>query len=583
MAPGDRLERVPLVGAVESGDASRLRRPRTAAGYAAGVVALVAVLALASGADVPANLQLSSLGQAPSLGSTVRSGDTCEARVAEATRNQKFYAFDLFSFTPFNVRGEYTRDPPDESVLTAKTTPAEFMYPQWLRAPLRQDKRRVPTPENADLLIMTDNLVDVSPFISKFVWHTGHPEKDGQWTRLDEWWQSVGGDAKGEAVIGEVRNRLGELKKKAQAALGEVAGDVMSLPAIPGTSADDGPVNAVTDLGASRNSKNQKLAFMLPSEWMFLKEDIAGPLQLSAAISDVYSDAITAVTDFDDDGPNVNSVAMTVPFTVHSSIADDLLENGGEVQYAKKKRSTFFKGTGDRGLEGALGKQTKARTVLKQLTGRKGHDVFLSSDKDGNLGNSKQQTKYADGMRASTFCWIPRGDNPTSRRIFDAVAAGCIPVVVSDDIAKYLPFRWAVDWRAMILQVPEAVFAENPKGVADAVLALPDAVIKSLQERLDTARYKLLWNDRKAHDELCQQGKGVGNSVGKEKCSLAPKLYLDEVLYRFARGITDPDAPLCERRKGDDPRFVDGASWTAEGPCPPWLQMHGLCGKYKAE
>ena len=47
MAPGDRLERVPLVGAVESGDASRLRRPRTAAGYAAGVVALVAVLALA--------------------------------------------------------------------------------------------------------------------------------------------------------------------------------------------------------------------------------------------------------------------------------------------------------------------------------------------------------------------------------------------------------------------------------------------------------------------------------------------------------------------------------------------------------
>jgi hypothetical protein len=26
-------------------------------------------------------------------------------------------------------------------------------------------------------------------------------------------------------------------------------------------------------------------------------------------------------------------------------------------------------------------------------------------------------------------------------------------VVVSDDIARYLPFRWAVDWRAMILQV----------------------------------------------------------------------------------------------------------------------------------
>jgi len=70
--------------------------------------------------------------------------------------------------------------------------------------------------------------------------------------------------------------------------------------------------------------------------------------------------------------------------------------------------------------------------------------VFVSSD-DMSAQERKQHTgaDYAAGMLGSTFCWIPRGDNPTSRRVFDAVAAGCIPVVVSDDIARYLPFRWA--------------------------------------------------------------------------------------------------------------------------------------------
>lgn len=286
---------------------------------------------------------------------------------------------------------------------------------------------------------------------------------------------------------------------------------------------------------------------------------------------------MTAVTDFDDGGPVVSSVVTTVPFTTHSALADELLATGGVVSYKNKKKQTFFKGTLARGAEGALGVQTMSRVALKKLEGHEAHDVFVSGDdKDGDLGThplstSGSKTSYADGMRSSTFCWIPRGDNPTSRRIFDAIAAGCIPVVVSDDIASYLPFRWVVDWRSMILQVPEAVFAKNAIGTAAAVLALPDGVVDTLRSRADAARYKLLWNDRTAHDQICVEGK-------KTKCSQAPKLYLDEMLHRAKLGITDPGAPLCARQKNDDARFVDGGAWTAEGSCPPWLEMHGLCG-----
>jgi hypothetical protein len=333
---------------------------------------------------------------------------------------------------------------------------------------------------------------------------------------------------------------------------------------------------------------------MLPSEWMFGKEDVAEDLRMSKVVADATGgDAVTAVTDFDDGGPSVPSVAATVPFATHSAVAAALLRSGGKVDYAAKDVggwSTFFKGTGERGMEGSLGRLTEARVALEALVGEKGHEIFLSSS-GASVGNEEEKEEkgkkrssksggrvrgYAEGMLSSTFCWVPRGDNPTSRRIFDAVAAGCIPVVVSDDIARYLPFRWAIDWRAMILQVPEETFARDPKGVAEAVLALPEGVVDALRARMDAARYKLLWNDRAA-----PAGAPCGASKTKMKtpCSEAPRLYLDEMLFRAATGLVEPDAPLCERREGDDARFLDGAPWNAQGSCPPWLAMRGVCGE----
>ena len=562
MVASDRLERVPLVGGLAAGDgASRRRQPRAAAGFVAGLVALAAVVALATGADAPARA-LASLGKAS--GASKGEGSTCESRVRAATADATFYAFDLFAWSPFSARGdsEYTLDPPDDDVLAAKTTPAQFMYPEWLRAPLRADPRRVETPEDADLLVVTDSLVDVSPFAAKFAWHATHAASragDG-WAEMDEWWAEKGGDEKGAAVVAEAGRRLRAMRAAA----------------------------------SKKTKKTKKFLFMLPSEWMFGKEDVAEDLRMSKVVADATGgDAVTAVTDFDDGGPSVPSVAATVPFATHSAVAAALLRSGGKVDYAAKDVggwSTFFKGTGERGMEGSLGRLTEARVALEALVGEKGHEIFLSSS-GASVGNEEEKEEkgkkrssksggrvrgYAEGMLSSTFCWVPRGDNPTSRRIFDAVAAGCVPVVVSDDIARSLPFRWAIDWRAMILQVPEETFARDPKGVAEAVLALPEGVVDALRARMDAARYKLLWNDRAA-----PAGAPCGASKTKMKtpCSEAPRLYLDEMLFRAATGLVEPDAPLCERREGDDARFLDGAPWNAQGSCPPWLAMRGVCGE----
>ena len=56
-------------------------------------------------------------------------------------------------------------------------------------------------------------------------------------------------------------------------------------------------------------------------------------------------------------------------------------------------------------------------------------------------------------MDDSRFCIIPRGNTPWTRRFFDAVVRGCIPVVLSDPVA--FPFERFVDMRSMTLKLPE--------------------------------------------------------------------------------------------------------------------------------
>ena len=41
--------------------------------------------------------------------------------------------------------------------------------------------------------------------------------------------------------------------------------------------------------------------------------------------------------------------------------------------------------------------------------------------------------KYEQGYRRATFCPCPGGDSPSAKRMFDALHAGCIPIILSED------------------------------------------------------------------------------------------------------------------------------------------------------
>jgi len=85
----------------------------------------------------------------------------------------------------------------------------------------------------------------------------------------------------------------------------------------------------------------------------------------------------------------------------------------------------------------------------------------------GNAG----KLSYPDMVRRSEFCLHLRGDTVTSRRFYDAIAAGCLPLVVSDDFGAALPFLLGgeVDYSAWLTTLSEADFVRDPLGAIDGV------------------------------------------------------------------------------------------------------------------
>lgn len=64
---------------------------------------------------------------------------------------------------------------------------------------------------------------------------------------------------------------------------------------------------------------------------------------------------------------------------------------------------------------------------------------------------------YIQEVKGSTFCLCPRGYAPWSRRFFDAILLGCIPVIIADSIE--LPFEEFIDYRQFTVKVAEADIA----------------------------------------------------------------------------------------------------------------------------
>jgi hypothetical protein len=96
--------------------------------------------------------------------------------------------------------------------------------------------------------------------------------------------------------------------------------------------------------------------------------------------------------------------------------------SGGPGRY-NKSLLMFYRG-GNHG-ECMVVRQALTRLMATLVGGGKG------KSKDGGLNAA---TKHKTGYLNSVFCPVPVGDSPSSKRMYDAMHVGCIPVVLSDDL-----------------------------------------------------------------------------------------------------------------------------------------------------
>ncbi|MEW5305052.1 MAG: hypothetical protein WDW36_007617 [Sanguina aurantia] len=83
---------------------------------------------------------------------------------------------------------------------------------------------------------------------------------------------------------------------------------------------------------------------------------------------------------------------------------------------------------------------------------------------------------YAASITASRFCPSPEGDTPTSRRLYDSIAAGCIPILQGSGVLQndMWPFLKYVSYEDFAVIVAEDTFKTTAKLVAFGKYLLND-------------------------------------------------------------------------------------------------------------
>jgi len=160
-----------------------------------------------------------------------------------------------------------------------------------------------------------------------------------------------------------------------------------------------------------------------------------------------------------------------VPYVAHSEIKE--FTHLPPTDAIRKHRVTFC---------GSLKRRSRFRKVISEVEG-----VHLNNVGDINAGHSQEQKKvinsYHETMRDSTFCLVPEGDTPSSRRLFDAMVSGCIPVFITWGYDR--PFENVVDYDSFSINLnPKRWLNGEAQDQIDELYAMTEDEIFEKRENL---------------------------------------------------------------------------------------------------
>ena len=182
-----------------------------------------------------------------------------------------------------------------------------------------------------------------------------------------------------------------------------------------------------------------------------LMESARGKKHVMYATSD-----IEFASDIDCNWYGLGTNTIILPYVATHGI-DQAAQNPSDICRASTRSVSFF-------FAGNLGRTEEGRlrtTVLRAMASQSSDAVVKDSEFSDITNYTRMALDYTNNLHRSQYCLVPAVDSPTSRRLFDALAAGCVPVYLGN-IEKFteeltqsgesnLPFPRTLDWSSLVV------------------------------------------------------------------------------------------------------------------------------------
>jgi len=108
---------------------------------------------------------------------------------------------------------------------------------------------------------------------------------------------------------------------------------------------------------------------------------------------------------------------------------------------------------------------------------------------------------YFDRIGNSHFCFVPKGLGYWSNRLYEVIFAGCIPVILSDEIR--LPFGDFIKWDEVSIKLPTEDFERDPLHYVQMLHFFVEKKSEELQRMRDGLRKFRCWLNYNSLDSEC--------------------------------------------------------------------------------
>jgi probable glucuronoxylan glucuronosyltransferase IRX7 len=107
-------------------------------------------------------------------------------------------------------------------------------------------------------------------------------------------------------------------------------------------------------------------------------------------------------------------------------------------------------------------------------------------------------------MEESIFCLCPKGDTDQTKRLYNALHCGCIPVIIADSIS--LPYSSILNWSSFSIHLPESSLICHLQNnifhypnwpymnIFDYLASIPPSVIQQMRKTINSVRGHFVWH-----------------------------------------------------------------------------------------